>query len=62
MTLETHREETRHAITATYMVLGEFNFNGLRVSSHRLLFTQQALSVCQPGKQLIQGMLELAQC
>lgn len=55
-----HRE-TRHTRIATYMMLGKFNFNGLRVSSHRFLFTEQALGVRQPRQQLIQGVLELAQ-
>lgn len=43
------------------MMLGKFNFNGLRVSSHRFLLTEQALGVRQPRQQLIQGVLELAQ-
>lgn len=46
----------------TYMMLGKFDLNGFRVSSHRLLLTQQALRMCQPGKEFIQCMLELTQC
>ena len=62
VTLEVQREEGEDAVTATYMMLGEFNFNGLGVSSDRLLFAEQALGVCEPRQQLVQRVLELPQC
>ena len=42
-------------------MLGEFDFDGLRVSSNRLLFAKQALGVREPGQQLVQCVLELPQ-
>lgn len=45
----------------TYVMLGEFNLDGFRVSSDGLLFTQQALGVRQPRKELVQGVLKLTQ-
>lgn len=61
VTLETQREETDSAVTATYVMLGELDFDGLGVCSNRLLLAEQALSVREPGQQLVQRMLELPQ-
>lgn len=45
----------------TYVMLSKFDLDGFRVSSNRFLFTQQALGVCQPCEELVQGVLELTQ-
>lgn len=45
----------------TYVVLGQFDFDGLGVGADRPLCVQRGVCVAQPGLQLRQGMLELTQ-
>lgn len=43
-------------------MLGKFDLDGFGVSSSLLLLCEQLLCVAHPGQQLIQCMLELAEC
>ena len=44
------------------MMLGEFYLDGFGVSSSLPLVIEQLLGVAHPGQQLVQCVLELAQC
>lgn len=44
------------------MMLGELYLDGFGVSCRFSLFVEQLFCVAHPGQQLIQCMLELAQC
>ena len=46
----------------SYVVFGELDLDGLGVSSGLPLLVQQLLGVAHPRQQLVQCMLELAQC
>lgn len=46
----------------SYMMLGELYLDGFGVPSSLSLLSEKLLGVAHPGQQLVQCVLELAQC
>lgn len=52
----------KHGLGCSYVMLGELYLDSFGVSSSLPLLSEELLGVAHPGQQLIQCVLELAQC